>query len=131
MRLLGVVALLLLIAVPAKAQRNCKKGIPCGNSCISASKVCRVGSGNAKKSDASGDSIYQAALTKVRAQGLMGVPDTGLRGVLPWVANVDGFVYYLSSCAPAKRITPEEAVYFATENDAARGGYRRSKAKGC
>ena len=28
---------------PANAQKNCTKGIPCGNTCISASKVCRVG----------------------------------------------------------------------------------------
>ena len=33
----------LLLAVPAEAQKNCTKGIPCGNTCISASKVCRVG----------------------------------------------------------------------------------------
>lgn len=36
-------ALMLGAAVPAEAQRNCRKGIACGNSCISASKVCRVG----------------------------------------------------------------------------------------
>ena len=33
-----------LFANDAEAQKNCKKGIPCGNSCISASKVCRIGS---------------------------------------------------------------------------------------
>ncbi len=29
------------------AAANCKKGIPCGNSCIAANKVCRIGSSSA------------------------------------------------------------------------------------
>lgn len=41
-RVLAVVALLLLPSI-ALAQKNCKKGIPCGGTCISADKVCRVG----------------------------------------------------------------------------------------
>ncbi|WP_221801879.1 SH3 domain-containing protein [Oceanobacter mangrovi] len=41
-----LIALLAVIAVfsPSTSySKNCKKGIPCGNSCISASKVCRIG----------------------------------------------------------------------------------------
>ena len=37
----------LLLAAPAKAQKNCTKGKPCGNTCIARDKVCRVGSGSA------------------------------------------------------------------------------------
>jgi hypothetical protein len=37
---------LLLLASSLEAQKNCTKGIPCGRTCISASKVCRVGSPN-------------------------------------------------------------------------------------
>lgn len=36
--------------LPAYAQKNCRKGIPCGNSCISAKKTCRIGSGTARTS---------------------------------------------------------------------------------
>lgn len=42
----GIVLASLLVlgaAKPAEAQRNCRKGVSCANSCISASKVCRVG----------------------------------------------------------------------------------------
>lgn len=42
-----LVRLLLLVvfsAINLQAQRNCTKGIPCGNSCISATKTCRIGS---------------------------------------------------------------------------------------
>lgn len=43
------VALILLVVAfsDADAQRRCTKGIPCGNSCISAGKTCRVGTGTA------------------------------------------------------------------------------------
>jgi len=39
-------------AVEAPRERRgprCKKGIPCGNSCIAANKTCRVGRGSAYK----------------------------------------------------------------------------------
>lgn len=40
-----VIGLLLLLAMsPAADARNCKKGQPCGNACISWKSVCRVGS---------------------------------------------------------------------------------------
>ena len=35
--------LLVPIASTAGAQRHCKKGIPCGGTCISATKTCHVG----------------------------------------------------------------------------------------
>ena len=38
-----VLGILAGLSSVASAQRNCKKGIPCGGSCIAASKVCRVG----------------------------------------------------------------------------------------
>ena len=54
----SAVLLLLLHAVlsittpdHAEAQRNCRKGIPCGNTCISATKVCRIGSSTARTAE--------------------------------------------------------------------------------
>jgi len=47
MRTLFLAAGLLLLASAASAQRRCVKGIPCGGSCISASKTCRIGTGSA------------------------------------------------------------------------------------
>jgi hypothetical protein len=59
--LLSATLLALGGAVPAEAQRNCRKGIPCGNSCISASKVCRVGGPSAAPAAAP---LYPAAPTR-------------------------------------------------------------------
>lgn len=39
----GFAALVLLPIALLRAQRNCKTGVPCGGSCISASKACHVG----------------------------------------------------------------------------------------
>jgi hypothetical protein len=39
----GTLLLVAIAAQSATAQKNCKKGIPCGNTCISASKTCHVG----------------------------------------------------------------------------------------
>jgi deoxyribonuclease-1 len=39
------IALLIFLVLvrSAEAQKNCTEGIPCGNSCISAEKTCRIG----------------------------------------------------------------------------------------
>lgn len=110
-----------VLPASAEAQRSCKKGIPCGNSCISPTKTCRIGiGGEASKPD--------TASTKA-AIILRALADYESRNA--WVANVDGPVYYPISCRPAQMILPEEAVYFDTELDALKAGFRRSKAKGC
>ncbi|OQP27211.1 hypothetical protein B2H99_02025 [Morganella morganii] len=41
-----LVALSPLLFLSDALAKNCKKGIPCGNSCISANKVCRIGTAN-------------------------------------------------------------------------------------
>lgn len=43
MRIALSVLVIALFATSAEAQKRCVKGIPCGNSCISASKTCRIG----------------------------------------------------------------------------------------
>ncbi len=53
MRLAALIGLALaLLGSPIAAQKNCTKGTPCGKTCISASKVCRVGSPNGGGSSA-------------------------------------------------------------------------------
>jgi hypothetical protein len=46
-RYVFVLSLLLIALMPVQHSwaKNCKKGIPCGNSCISPKKVCRIGQG--------------------------------------------------------------------------------------
>jgi hypothetical protein len=51
-RILLIVSFLsfLLIGVSADAQRVCKRGIPCGNTCIAVNRTCRVGPAKADTS---------------------------------------------------------------------------------
>jgi len=133
--ILALVALT-VSAASADAQRNCKKGIPCGGSCISATKVCRVGSGTATKDGdkQNGDSAYEAALAEIRRGANTNTQPYGLisvRNDSSWVASVDGAVFYRSTCLTARKLTPDESIYFLTEIDAMKAGYRRSKARGC
>lgn len=64
---LGICAITLvaLWSNPAHAQR-CTKGIPCGGSCIAASKTCRVGAPPATKAPAAmaTDSLREASLRR-------------------------------------------------------------------
>ena len=41
--LVTVLGLSLLVVSNAEGQKHCRKGIPCGNTCIAANKVCRIG----------------------------------------------------------------------------------------
>jgi len=50
---------------------------------------------------------------------------------MPWVASSRGEVYYRRGCGNANRLVPENRVYFRTEEDAKRAGYRRSGSPGC
>jgi hypothetical protein len=111
-------ALLLLIgaclfAVPAQAQKNCKKGIPCGNTCISADKVCHIGGGAA------------ATSSRPTAQPLLSTPAG------TFVGSKADKVYFLSSCTAAQDLAPKNRKEFATTEEAERAGYRRSRVEGC
>lgn len=48
---LAAIATLLVFAQPSEAQKRCRKGIPCGNTCISAAKTCHVGIGRCDQCD--------------------------------------------------------------------------------
>ncbi len=67
---LAMLSLALILSFGAEA-RNCKKGIPCGNSCISASKTCRIGGG--PTSTTNSYRSYAAPAAAAGAVGLAGV----------------------------------------------------------
>ena len=112
-QLLLVVAFLFVIA-PAEAQKNCKKGIPCGNTCIAANKTCRIGAGSART-------------TSPPLQAVSSPAPAGAR----FVASSKGQVYYLLGCSAGERLSPANRIYFKTEEEAAAAGYRPSAARGC
>ena len=99
----------------ANAQPNCKKGIPCGNSCIAANKTCRIGSPSPR--------IEQATVGKADSTK---APDSG-----DWVGSSRGTAYYKAGCSGARRLAPANLIYFKSEDDAKKAGYRRSASRGC
>lgn len=105
-----------------EAQPNCKKGKPCGNSCISQDKVCRIGTAPAPTS---------APLVDAKAAPLASVAVKDLNA--PWVAFKDGSIYYrnVMGCEVARVQVKAERVYFKSEEDAKRAGLAASKEAGC
>ena len=109
------------LASPAAAQKNCRKGIPCGNSCISATKTCRIRTAPALAPE-------KATAEKATAHPVAG---TAARTDAPWVASSRGTTYYRSGCSSAKRLSAKNLIYFETEDQAKEAGYKRSRSKGC
>jgi len=64
MQRIVLIVSLLLASTTADAQRVCKRGIPCGNTCIAANRTCRVGPGKAAGApQGAADSIASKAAT--------------------------------------------------------------------
>ena len=144
-----IVALLISTPVVLHAQRRCVKGIPCGGTCISATKTCRVGAPPASeptRADApsGAQSVRRDSAVSETPRGNTGDPEQDaflrrLRGDRdpyippgPFVGSVDDNIYYATGClTAATKITVDERVYFKSEQEAVAKGYRRSKAKGC
>jgi hypothetical protein len=117
MRYVIPLLVLTLITHSLEAQ-NCRKGIPCGHSCISASKTCRIGSSQ------------PASEPAVEPMPRYVVPsNTASTEAQPWLGQPHGRIYYRASCQAAKELP--EPIYFKTEEDAQRLGYRRSQVPGC
>ena len=118
MKGLVVLATLVMCSVVAAAQTQCVKGKPCGRTCIAVRKACHVER-----------PAYAPPSDTTRAGPESAPAEPG--GGMAWVASSRGEVYYRRGCANASRLVPENRVYFRTEEDAKRAGYRRSGSPGC
>lgn len=107
--------LLLTVAIvsPLAAQKKCKTGKPCGDSCIAKDKVCRIGTSAPAR-------VVSSSTATARP------PDSA-----QWVASSVTVHYYRIDCAAAKALPPEGRRYFATEQEAANTGYTPSPDPGC
>jgi hypothetical protein len=129
MRLSPLISALAMAAITstAEAQRQCKKGIPCGGTCISATKTCHIGVQKPTESDTT---LHRAGAPAEDQRSL--IDRVVGRGPRTFVGSVDGDIYYLSSCVTAiQKLTEDERVYFASEEEARAKGYKRSKANSC
>jgi len=107
-------ALSLLVVSHADAQKNCRRGIPCGNTCIAANKVCHIGTPSAPPAASVTDSTAVAQ-----------------KDSMAWVASSRGHTYYRRGCSTANRLSRANLIHFRTEEDAKKAGYRRSTSRGC
>jgi len=114
-----LLALLLGLGRTAEAQRVCKTGKPCGNSCIAQNKTCHVGSGSARS----------AGSTAVPLR--TGAPAEPSTDSMPWVGSSRGHTYYIRGCSGANQLAVQNRIYFRTEAEAERAGYQRSRSRGC
>lgn len=112
--LLAFVALSLLAISNADAQKNCRKGIPCGNTCIAANKVCHIGTPSTPSTSSPSDSTAVAQ-----------------KDTMAWVASSRGHTYYRRGCGTANHLSSTNRIYFRTEEEAQRAGYHRSTSRGC
>lgn len=140
LRILGVavtvVALAVALAPTVEAQRNCRKGIPCGNSCISASKVCRIGSSSARPAydPPSTSAARPAAVSTQLAPQDTQVTSGALVGKsaeYPWVGSFADGIYFRAGCSAARDLAPTNRRYFSSDEVAQGAGYRRSSVPGC
>ena len=144
------VALVGLASTAADAQRVCKRGIPCGNTCIAANRTCRVGPGKAAGAPpGAADSIAAKAATVLGGA----IPDSVVaparppapRAVVPsdsaatdvtlakngqtkvW-ANTKSRVYH---CPGSRYYGNSSAGEWMTEAAAIKAGYRGAYNKRC
>ena len=115
---LFVLGLSLLLVGNAEGQKNCRKGIPCGDTCIAANKVCRIGTPSTRPT---------TSPAPARSDSTAVAPADSMA----WVASSRGHSYYRRGCTTAKRLSPANLIYFHTEEEAQRAGYRRSASRGC
>src|SRR5205809_5881437 len=116
--LFTLLGLSLLALTSAEGQKNCRKGIPCRNTCVAANKVCHVGPrstpATTSPAPARNDSTAVARTNS-----------------MTWVASSRGHTYYRRGCSTGNRLSPANLIYFRTEGEAERAGYHRSTSRGC
>src|SRR4051812_27947131 len=98
-----VVATLLGLALTpddGSAQKNCKKGIPCGRTCISVSKTCHVGTAASDSPAMRPRQAGQAAPVSDAAQSR----SVATASLGEWVGSSRGHTYYRAGCSGASKL---------------------------
>lgn len=103
-----------LIATPVIAQKRCVKGKPCGNTCIAATKTCRVGTGTATRATTPTSSVAVA------------IPEG-----MQFVASTRGTTYYAVGCSGWRSLAAANLRWFKTVEDAQKIGLKPSTQPGC
>lgn len=122
-RLIPFLLAMAFFAIPGDADaQNCKKGKPCGNTCIARDKNCTKGAGTARAAGGS------ASSSRPEASAPMGI---AAPADAAFVALSRGRVYYRAGCSGARKLSPANLLYFASREEAEAAGYTPSRSKGC
>ncbi len=115
------------------AQRNCTKGIPCGNSCISRDKVCRIGTSAREPVTSRPAPVPEDSTTRNFASPTQPAEITpaSTASEYPWVGSFADGIYFKATCPPAQDLAPVNRRYFRRVADAENAGFRRSRTPGC
>lgn len=103
-----------LLATPAMAQKRCVKGKPCGNTCIAATKTCRVGTGTATR-----------ATTPTTAAAVI-IPEG-----MQFVASTRGTTYYYVGCRGWRSLAAANLRWFPDAGAARAAKLTPSTQAGC
>lgn len=141
-----VVAMCLAVASPAWAAPRCKKGIPCGNTCISASRTCHIGR-EAPSTTKSTDSLSTPAVAPAESAASAAAAATAVAATAAaaplaasalsssepdlWVGSIADTVYFRASCSAARDLAVANKRDFTSEAEAQQAGFRRSSTPGC
>jgi len=107
---------------PAAAQKNCVKGKPCGNSCISRDKTCRIGTTTKPK---------ETTTPKAKTAPASRSDSDGVPSEMSYVASSRGRVYYWVGCSGWKSLSKSNLRWFKTSADAESAGYTPSTSPNC
>lgn len=129
-RLAVALSAFVLCAPSAAAQRHCRKGIPCGGTCISAARTCHVGTPSIATPPGPAPVRAAAPGPFASAQSLANA-QAAADSSAPWVASSSGHTYYRRGCSTADRLAPQNLIYLKSEDEAQRAGYSRSRTRGC
>lgn len=121
----------LAISFPGEAGAQvCRRGKPCGNSCIAQNKTCRVGQGTARAAPSTPAATARPSTQPVRdaapAESTPAIPDGAA-----FVASSRGRVYYWVGCSSWRSLSRANLRWFTTRADAESAGYTPSQARGC
>lgn len=111
-----LIAACLVLPASALAQKHCRKGIPCGGTCIAANKTCHVGAPSTSN-------------TRPGTNEALGGAVSNTEGA--WIASTRGTTYYRAGCAGANKLVARNRISFRTEAEAKAAGYHRSVQRGC
>jgi hypothetical protein len=122
---IAVLAILAGALAPGVAEsKNCRKGKPCGNSCIARSKTCRIGTPSQRAPS-------PAAYAGERSAPPPRPSAAGTAEPVVWIGLRANRHAYRADCPMLRDFDADQRVYFDTRAAALAAGYSVAAGNGC